>query len=74
MIEPHEGYLTLGRDPVERQATHRDWFRVHVDPEKAIRHATQANRVFGADYFQTQIEATIALRIAKQSRDRPERN
>ena len=72
LIEPHEDYLRLGRKPAERQATYRDLFRVHINPEmlKGVRQATQSNRVFGADYFQTQIEAKLALRIAKQKRDR----
>ena len=51
-----------------RQAVYRDLFRVHIDPEllKGLRQATQTNRVFGADYFQKQIEAALAVRIAKR--------
>ena len=72
LIEPHEDYLRLGREAAERQVTYRDLFRVHINPEmlKGVRQATQSNRVFGGDYFQTQIEAKLALRIAKQKRDR----
>ncbi len=68
LIEPHEDYLKLGGEPTMQQAAYRDLFRVHLDPEllKAVRLATQTNRVFGAEYFQKQIEATLALRIAKQ--------
>ncbi|MGH8628143.1 MAG: transposase [Gammaproteobacteria bacterium] len=68
LIEPHEDYLRLGTEPAERQAVYRDLFRVHIDPEllRAVRQATQTNRVFGADYFQQQIEAALALRIAKR--------
>ena len=68
LIEPHEDYLRLGREPAERQAVYRDLFRVHIDPEllKAVRQATQTNRVFGAAYFQKQIEAALTLRIAKR--------
>jgi hypothetical protein len=68
MIEADEDYLRLGREPAERQATYRDLFRVHIDPEmlKGVRQATQSNRGFCADYFQTQIEAKVALRIGKQ--------
>jgi putative transposase len=68
LIEPHEDYLRRGTEPAERQAVYRDLFRVHIDPEllRAVRQATQTNRVFGADYFQQQIEAALALRIAKR--------
>ncbi|MCI0590734.1 MAG: hypothetical protein L0Y67_03880 [Gammaproteobacteria bacterium] len=60
--------LGLGRETVEHRATYRGLFRVHIDPEmlKAVRQATQVNRVFGAANFQTRIEATLGLRIAKQ--------
>ena len=33
---------------------------------KGLRQATQTNRVFGADYFQKQVEAALAVRIAKR--------
>ena len=33
LIEPHEEYLKLGREPTERQAAYRALFRVHIDPE-----------------------------------------
>jgi putative transposase len=61
LIEPHEDYLSLGREPAERQAVYRDLFRVHIDSEllKAIWQAIQTNRVFGAEYFQKQIEAAL---------------
>jgi putative transposase len=68
LIELHEYYIRLGRESAERQAAYRDLFRVHIDPEllKAVRQATQTNRVFGAEYFQKQIEVALALRIAKR--------
>ena len=68
LIELHEDYLRLGREPAERRAVYRELFRVHIDPEllKAVRQATQTNRVFGTEYFQQQIEAALALRIAKR--------
>jgi putative transposase len=71
LIELHEYYIRLGREPAERQAAYRDLFRVHIDPEllKAVRQATQANRMFGAEYFQKQIEVALALRIAKRKPD-----
>jgi putative transposase len=61
-------YLRLAAEPVMRQAVYRDLFRVHIDPEslKDLRQATQTNRVFGADYSQKQIEAALAVRIAKR--------
>jgi hypothetical protein len=76
LIEPHEDYLRLGREPAERQATYRDLFRVHIDPEmlKGVRQATQSNRGFCADYFQTQIEAKVLYASRNKSRDRAERN
>jgi len=48
---------------------------VYIDPEmlKGVRQATQSNRVFGADYFQTRIEAKLALlpyASRNKSRDR----
>jgi hypothetical protein len=47
---------------------YRDLFRVHIDPEllKGLQQATQTNCVFCADYFQKQIEAALAVRIAKR--------
>jgi hypothetical protein len=68
LMEPYEVHLRLGREPADRQSTYWDLFRVHIDPEmlKGVRQATQSNRVFGADYFETQIEAKLASRIAKQ--------
>jgi hypothetical protein len=41
---------------------------MHIEPEllKAVRQATQTNRVFGAEYFQKQIEAALAVRIVKR--------
>ena len=32
LIEPHEDYLRLGREPAERQAVYRGLFRVHIRP------------------------------------------
>jgi putative transposase len=68
LIDPHQGYLRLGREPAERQALYRELFRMHIEPEslKAVRQATQMNRVFGAEYFQKQIEAALAVRIVKR--------
>jgi putative transposase len=33
LIESHVDYLRLGTDPAERQATYRELFRAHIDPE-----------------------------------------
>ena len=67
LIESHANYLRLGSDPAERQAAYRELFRAHIDPGmlKAIRQATQTNRVFGSELFQKQIEAALALHIQK---------
>lgn len=58
LIESHADHLRLGTEPAERQAAYRELFRAHVDPEmlKAIRQATQTNRVFGSELFQKQRE------------------
>ena len=67
LIESHADYLRLGTEPAERQAAYRELFRAHIDPGmlKAIRQATQTNRVFGSELFQKQIEAALALHIQK---------
>jgi putative transposase len=68
LIESHADYLRLGSDPAERQAAYRELFRAHIDPGilKAIRQATQTNRVFGSELFQNPIEAALALPIQKR--------
>ncbi len=68
VIEPHEYYLGLGAEPSERQTVYRELFQAHIDPEllQVVRQATQTNRVLGAEHFQKQIEAALALRIEKR--------
>jgi putative transposase len=43
LIDPHEDYLRLGREPAERQAAYRELFQMHIEPEslKAVRQATR---------------------------------
>jgi hypothetical protein len=58
----------LGESPPSGKLFTGACFGCTFDPEllKAVRQATQTNRVLGAEYFQKQIEAALALRIAKR--------
>ncbi len=61
LIDPHEGYLRLRREPAERQALYRELFRMHIEPEslKAVRQATQMNRVFGAEISKSRLKLLL---------------
>ena len=67
-IDPHEDYLRLGREPAERQALYRDCFG-YTSSQRCFELSGKPPRRTGClalSYFQQQIEAALALRIAKR--------
>lgn len=75
-IMPHEQYLRLGRDAVDRQATYRTLFKSHLDEEVIgqIRSATNGNYALGNERFQHEIEAALGRRASKGQSGRPSKN
>ena len=73
LLTPHEEYLRLDRQELNRRKAYRDLFKAHVDPEidNQIRSATNGNYVLGNQRFQDQITKMLGRRVTKGKAGRP---
>jgi putative transposase len=69
----HREYLSLGRDPLERQKHYRALFLHHVEGEllQEIRQNTNKGMAVGSDRFKEEIEALTGRRMQSKKRGRP---
>jgi putative transposase len=73
MLSPHEEYLALGADALERQRVYRALFAAQLD-EKAIREirdAVNCGWPIGSERFKDQIEAALSQAARPPRRGRP---
>src|SRR3989344_1335786 len=75
LITPHEQYLRLALNDVERHHHYRVLFKAHIDPERIdeIRNATNGNYALGNDRFKTEIERVLNRRATPGRSGRPAR-
>lgn len=73
LITPHEEYLRLDKQALNRRKAYRDLFRAHVDGDidNQIRSATNGNYVLGNGKFQEQIARMLGRRVTKGKAGRP---
>lgn len=70
---PHHGYLSLGRNPLERQNNYRELFAHEVEGDlfKEIRDNTQKGMAIGSEWFKKEIEALTGRCLQSKKRGRP---
>ena len=77
-IRPHEKYLRLGREAVDRQGAYRQLFRGAISGSdmRDIRECTHKAWALGGDRFREQVEALGQRRAASKGvgRSRKEKN
>jgi REP-associated tyrosine transposase len=73
LCTPHQEYLSLGKDPLERQINYRKFLSDHVDDElwDEIRTSTHKGMVVGNDRFKEELEALTGRRLRSKKRGRP---
>ncbi len=73
LLNPHEQYLRLGREPRERREAYRALFKAHLDDTLIgqIREATHGNYALGNHRFQADIERALGRRARKGKAGRP---
>jgi len=72
-IEPHEEYIGLGKNAVDRQSAYRQLFRAALsgDDLKEIRECTHKGWALGGERFREQIEILAQRRAASKGVGRP---
>ena len=71
-LVPHNEYLRLGAEQVERQAVYRDMFGLHTETEfDEIRQATNAGYVVGDKQYKSAIARAVGRRVAHGRPGRP---
>jgi putative transposase len=75
LLTPHEEYLRMDRQELNRRKAYRDLFKAHIDPEihDQIRSATNGNFVLGNKRFQDQIAKALGRRVSKGKGGRPKK-
>ena len=75
LITPHDQYLSLGKNPAERQAVYREMFGSHLSAERLeeIRSATNGGYVFGSRDFKRVVSQALGRRVEKGTAGRPVR-
>lgn len=70
---PHQEYLSLGVDPLERQKNYRGLFIHQVEGEllKEIRDNTHKGMAIGSERFKDEIEILTGRRLKSKKRGRP---
>ena len=73
LIQPHDEYRRLGRDPDERRSAYRALCKAQLDPQtiEEIRLATNGNFALGAGRFQKQIATVLKRRVVRGKAGRP---
>ena len=76
LLTPHELYLALDDNPVERQVQYRSLFTSHVDGELLadIRNASNKGLVLGSDCFVDKLETLCGRRLKEGVKGRPKKN
>lgn len=73
LCKPHQEYLSLGKNPSERQKKYRELFAHHLDGESLneIRGNTQRGLAVGNDRFKEELETLTGRRLKPKKRGRP---
>lgn len=73
LVEPHELYSGLGRDPAQRMDAYQALFRQYLDDETLaeIRACLQTGTPLGNDRFREQVEKALKVRVGYSRRGRP---
>lgn len=73
LVQPHELYLNLGTDAMERQTAYRELFRSELEPGLVdqIRKATNGNFALGDTRFGEQIAKALGRRVQPGKSGRP---
>ncbi|MEA3469416.1 MAG: transposase [Thermodesulfobacteriota bacterium] len=73
LCTPHQEYLSLGKDSLERQSCYRELFVHQVEGQllKEIRENTNKGMAIGSDRFKREIEALTGRRLKSKKRGRP---
>jgi putative transposase len=76
ILSPHQLYMELGGDAVERQVAYRELFRYELgaDVIDKIRNSTNGNYVLGDSRFAEQVEAKLGRRATPGMPGRPKRD
>jgi putative transposase len=76
ILSPHQLYMELGGDAVERQVAYRELFRYELgaDVIDKIRNSTNGNYVLGDSRFAEQVEAKLGRRATPGMSGRPKRD
>lgn len=72
LCTPHQEYLSLGKDPLERQNNYRAMFIHQLDGEllTEIRGNTHKGMAIGSERFKDELEALTGRRLKSQKRGR----
>ena len=72
-LTPHDEYLALGRNDVERLSAYRALFETELDPVllREIRASTHGGYAIGSQGFRDQIEHMLRQRATPRTRGRP---
>lgn len=73
LVTPHETYLRIHVDKLEREKEYRELFRTSLPLQDlhAIRESLSANQVLGSGKFKEQIEVALERKIGFLKRGRP---
>ena len=73
LCTPHQEYLCLGNDPLDRQINYRELFIHQVEGKllQEIRDNTHRGMAIGSDRFKEEIEALTGRRLKSKKRGRP---
>lgn len=75
LVQPHDEYAALGRDPNERQAVYRQLFGSLLDAERVdeIRTATNGGYLLGSPGFKRAVSRAVGRPVERGSAGRPVR-
>lgn len=75
LLTPHEQYLKIDGEALQRRKSYRALFKAHVDADidDKIREATNGNVVLGNECFQVEIARTLGRRVTKGKAGRPKK-
>jgi len=73
LVTPHESFLAIHADKIEREREYRELFKVNLSVKDihSIRQALAANQVLGEGCFKDQIEAALERKVGYVKRGRP---
>jgi putative transposase len=73
VVQPHDLYLELSKDDVERRAAYRELFRGHLGTQVVsnIRAFLQTGTPLGNERFREEIERALKVKLGQSRRGRP---